>query len=257
MRATTDEQQPTVAAAHTPAAIRRRLRHGPAHSYLRDFVYGGIDGAITTFAVVSGVAGAGLAPGLIILLGLANLAADGFSMAVSNFLGTRAENQLRDAARRRETDEVLTVPEGEREEVRQIFSAKGFAGEDLERVVEVITADQDRWVNTMLTEEMGLTLEGPAPLRAGLVTFGAFVAAGALPLIAFIFEVASPGSLPRPFLVSAIMTGAAFFAIGALKSRFVLEHWFIAGLQTLAVGGVAAGLAFLIGRALRGLVDAV
>jgi hypothetical protein len=75
---------------HTPEAIRARLAAEREHSYLRDFIYGGIDGSVTTFAVVSGVAGADLAASIVIILGLANLIGDGFSMAASNFLGTRA-----------------------------------------------------------------------------------------------------------------------------------------------------------------------
>ncbi len=80
-------------AEHTPAAIRRRLEARPSQDYLKDSIYGAIDGAVTTFAVVSSVAGAGLSSGIVIILGLANLLADGFSMASGNFLGTRAENQ--------------------------------------------------------------------------------------------------------------------------------------------------------------------
>src|SRR5687768_3991101 len=88
-----------LARQHTPAAVRERLDGGPPGSYLRDFVYGAVDGTITTFAVVAGVAGAGLSVGVVIVLGLANLVADGFSMAVGNFLGTKAERERRDRAR--------------------------------------------------------------------------------------------------------------------------------------------------------------
>lgn len=111
---------------HSPAAIRARLSAGPGHSYLRDWVYGGIDGAVTTFAVVSGVVGAQLAPGVILVLGAANLLGDGFSMAASNFLGTKAEREDFERLATIENRHVDIYPDGEREEVRQIapfFSA--------------------------------------------------------------------------------------------------------------------------------------
>ncbi len=241
-------------ADHTAAAIRARLSSATRHSYLRDFVYGGIDGAVTTFAVVSGVAGAGLSPGIVVVLGLANLAGDGFSMAAGNYLGSRADQQLLDHTRRIEEQHTHRYLDGEREEVRQIMAAKVFTGEALTAAVSTITSDRSLWVDTMLREEHGLSLERPSPLRAAAVTFLACICVGLLPLISFLVDLVSDHAVSRPFLWSAVLTGVAFFAVGAVKSKFVSDRWYLAGLETLTVGGVAASLAFAAGYLMRDLV---
>ncbi len=256
MRRRRDEQSAEVAsleAAHTPLAVSKRLRDEPAPSYLQDFIYGAIDGAVTTFAVVAGVEGASLAEKVVIILGGANLIADGFSMAVSNFLGSRAERQRRERARREERLQIRLVPEGEREEIRQIFAAKGFEGGDLERVVEVITSDSDLWAETMMSEELGFGGTVPSELRAAAATLFAFLTVGFLPLMVFVYDIASPGDITHAFRWSALMTGVAFFFVGALKSPFVDQSWWRAALETLVVGGIAAVLAYAAGAFLQGV----
>jgi VIT1/CCC1 family predicted Fe2+/Mn2+ transporter len=238
---------------HTPEAIRRRLA-APAHpGYLRDYVYGAIDGTITTFAVVSGAAGAALSSRVVIILGLANLLADGFSMAVGNFLSTRAVGQQRQQARREEERHVRLIPEGEREEIRQIFAAKGFTGDDLDRAVAVITADEDRWVETMLADELGYAPQAADPLRAALATFAAFVLVGFLPVAVFVFDAALAVDVASPYAWSTGLTAVAFLLIGAVKARLVQQPTWRGAAETLAVGGCAAGLAYLTGSLLESI----
>lgn len=240
--------------SHTPEAIRERLSAGPSHSYLQDFVYGAVDGTVTTFAVVAGVEGAALPIGVAVVLGVANLLADGFSMAVSNYLATRTEIQRRRHARAVEEHHIRVIPEGEREEIRQIFAAKGFTGDDLDRVVEVITADGRRWVDTMMVEEHGLPLHEASSFRAALTTFIAFVLVGSVPLWSLAIPILPLFSGVSPFLCSCVLTSLTFFTVGVYRARFIgLRQW-VGGLETLAVGGVAAVLAYLVGLFLQGLV---
>ena len=238
---------------HTPRAITERLSESPSPSYLSDFIYGAIDGAVTTFAIVAGSAGADFDETVVIILGGANLIADGFSMAVSNFLGSRAERQQRERARREEERHIQLVPEGEREEIRQIFASKGFEGADLDRVVRVITADPKLWAETMMSEELGYGSTERSEIRAAAATLVAFIVVGFLPLVVFVYNLAAP-DIEDPFVWSAFLTGVAFLVVGGMKSRFVDESWWRAAIETLAVGGLAATLAYVAGAVLEGVV---
>ena len=242
-----------LAADHTPRAVSRRLGQRPSPSYLHDFIYGAIDGAVTTFAVVAGVAGAGLDETVVIVLGGANLVADGFSMAASNFLGSRAERQRREHARREEETHIELVPDGEREEIRQIYAAKGFNGQDLEHIVDVITSDRELWAQTMMSEELGFGSTEPNEYRAALSTLAAFITIGFLPLLIYVYDLIAAGDVTRLFLWSAVLTGLAFAIVGGMKARFTDQSWWRSALETLAIGGLAAALAYGAGTLLESL----
>jgi len=233
---------------HTAEAISARLAKDPKVSYLRDWIYGGIDGAVTTFAIVAGVVGANLSSSVIIVLGLANLLADGFSMAAGNYSGTKAEADDVKRIMEIEKKHIDHEPEGEREEVRQILASKGLSGDSLEEAVAAITADEDRWIKTMLVEEYGLSPNSRSPMKSALSTFAAFFVCGAVPLLPFLVPVS------QGFGWAIVLTALVFFGIGSAKSRWSLAPWWRSGLETLLIGLVAAGVAYLIGYLLRGLV---
>lgn len=160
--------------------------------YLSPLVYGANDGIITTFAVVSGAAGATLAPEVIIILGIANLFADGFSMGVSSYLSIKSEQEYRDS-----------------------------------------TEDEYSHHN---------------PTKHGIATFSAFVLAGSLPLLPFLFL--EPAA-DQQFMISAIATACAFFLVGSLRSYILPKSPWRAGGEMLAIGGFAAVIAFSLGWIVR------
>jgi VIT1/CCC1 family predicted Fe2+/Mn2+ transporter len=242
-----------VEAEHTPDAIRARLDQGPGRSALRDVVYGAIDGVVTTFAVVAGVAGAGLAPRVVLILGVANLAADGFSMAVSNFLGARSEDQRRERIRRQEQQHIAVVPAGEREEVRQLLARWGLDDESLDAATDAVTRDPDRWVSFMLQLEHGLPASSTSPVRAAVATFLAFVAVGSVPLAPFVLDALLDAGVSSPFAWSAALTAVAFFAVGVGKAMVVAQSRWRSGVETVLVGGAAAALAYVVGLGLGGI----
>lgn len=238
---------------HTQEAISERLAAATEHNYLGDFVLGAIDGAVTTFAVVSGSAGAGLPAGVAVVLGFANIFADGFSMAVSNYFSTKSEHELLERARRREERHIEHHPAGEREEIRQIFKSKGFEGDLLETITETITKERKLWVDTMLTEELGLQLEPPHPVKAALATFSSFMLAGLVPLLPLFLSTYLTAD--ETFTVSAVATGVTFAVIGVVKGHVTHRPLLRSTLETLLIGGCAAVLAYLAGAGLKGFVD--
>jgi VIT1/CCC1 family predicted Fe2+/Mn2+ transporter len=226
---------------HSKIEIAQRIAGSRQTMHLRDMIYGGIDGAVTTFAIVAGVQGAGLSTNVIIALGVANVLADGFSMAAGNYSGTKADLDDRSRLSAVEHRHIKDYPEGEREELRQILALKGLSGDLLEDATDAIAANSDNWVELMLTDEYGLSPTPPTPMTAAIATFLAFLVAGIVPLLPFLL------GLPNPFLIAACATALVFFAIGTGKSRWSLTPWWRSGLETLAIGSTAAGIAYWVG----------
>lgn len=248
--------QAAAAAAHD----FRRIAHaaheehaGSGAQYLGDLVYGGLDGIITTFAVVSGVAGANLGTGVILILGLANLLADGFSMATGAYLSTRSEQEYYEQERRREEWEVEHFPEGERAELYELYRARGYPDDDAAQLVAIQSRDKTRWVDAMMLEELQMLRNDGNPLINAVATFGAFVVAGSVPLLIYLLGLVVPVPANLSFPISLVLSGLALFGLGAAKVLVTGRRPLRSGLEMLLVGGLAAAVAYAVGALLRGL----
>jgi VIT1/CCC1 family predicted Fe2+/Mn2+ transporter len=220
-------------------------------TYVGDFIFGANDGIVTTFAVVAGSVGANLPASVILILGFANLIADGLSMGLGNYLGKKSEREYHQDQRRKEEWEIDHHPELEAGEVRTALSCYGFRGEDLDRAVQIVTADKKTWVDFMMAEELRIQ-ERPrgTPVRHGMATFVAFAIAGLAPLIPFVAGMSGTTGLA----FSAACAGITLFTAGALRAGISLCRWWIAGIEMLGIGAVAALAAYLVGDILAMLI---
>lgn len=244
--------------AHDPKVIEMAVeQHGSTNSqFIGNMVYGGLDGIISVFAVVSGVAGASLSSGVLLILGTANLLGDGFSMGVGAYLSMKSEMEYYNQERKRESWEVEHFPEGEKKELEVIYRKQGYPAEDAKKLIEIKSKNKTRWVDAMMIEELGMVRDERKPLSAAWVTFGSFVAFGLLPLLIYVIDlIFKTGlSLPTLFLVSIALSGVALFCLGAAKYFITRRSPLRSGLEMLIVGGLAAAVAYFIGVLLKPLV---
>jgi len=221
-----------------------------------DFIYGSIDGAVTTFAIVAGIVGASLPVGIILILGFANLFADGFSMAAANYQASKARNEFVQMKRRQEEWEIDNLEEQEIEEIRDIYRKKGFKDQLLEDVVRIITSRRKVWIDTMMKEELGLIEDEKNPLESSISTFVGFNIIGLIPLIPFmIFMMIGTDLNSEAFTYSTISVLAAFFLVGMIKGKIVKKSMMRSGIITLIIGGIAAIVAYMVGYGLNFLVS--
>lgn len=227
---------------------------GDKYNWVSDFVYGGIDGAVTTFAVVAGVEGASLTVPIILILGFANLFADGFSMSVSKYSSDKASVEQFEKIKQLEYRHIKEKPQVEKQEVVEILESYGFTGKDLKRATEVVTSNEDAWVDLMMRNEFNMTLENINPVKGGIATFISFIVIGFIPLMGYVFRPFLGLDMNQTFVLAVFTTIFALFLVGAVKSKFTERKWLFSGLETAVFGGLAAAIAYFVGYLLRGLV---
>lgn len=223
-------------------------------TYLREIVYGGNDGIITTFAVVAGFAGAhaqgnaSLPLMAVLLFGFANLFADGASMALGNFLSTRSEQDVYAGIKAKEMHEIDHNPSIEKEESIEILIRKGFSEKQAEQLVSIYMTNKPYWTSFMMNEELELpNPEGERPVHMALATFFSFVLFGCIPLLPYIFFTGHPSL----FLMSVVSTGFAMLLLGILRWRVTMQSMWRSIGENLALGIAAASIAYLVGTMFR------
>lgn len=218
--------------------------------YLKDIIFAANDGIITTFAVIAGVVGANFSSAVVLIIGVASLIADGFSMATGNYLGTKSEQNFYDYEEAEEKKEVMESREEEINEVREILEKKGYAGEELEKLTNLIISNEKFWIDFMMHEELGLIKsDEESPAKRSLATFLSFITAGVLPLFPYIMFKNSE----ETFAIAAVFAGIALFAVGALRTFFSHRSWLVSGIEMLLVGGSAGTIAYFVGFILKSI----
>ncbi len=240
--------------------LQHHLKHVHKQTFfsdhLKELVYGGIDGIITTFAVVAGFTGAtmmatsqnekglGMSVSVVLIFGLANLFADGFSMGVGDFLSSRAEKKLFDRERGKEVSAIEDDEEFEYDETIFILMENGFTKEDAHTITNIYKKNPDFWAEFMMQHELNMTYPEDSPVRSAMITFVSFIVFGSIPLLPYIFDMSS---LHVEFMMASIFTALALTLLGFIRAKFTKECIITSMLEIVGLGMSAAFIAYFVG----------
>jgi VIT1/CCC1 family predicted Fe2+/Mn2+ transporter len=220
-------------------------QHFTSGNFVRDMVIGMSDGLTVPFALAAGLSGAVANTRLIVIGGLAEIAAGSIAMGLGGYLAAKGDAEHYDQERAREYREVEEIPEQEKAEVSYVFQEYGLTAEQSKPIVEALSRQTDSWVDFMMRFELGL--EPPDPKRAvtsAATIAGAYIVGGMIPLSPYIVL----GDAFRGLIVSAIVTLAALGIFGFIKGRFTGARALRSAFQTVVIGGLAASAAFLLAK---------
>src|SRR3989449_4989642 len=199
--------------------------HIKESNYIRDLVFGFGDGINTSLGIVAGVGGAEVSASIVILAALVGMFTGAKAMAVQNYLAVKSQREILESEIKREKYEIENIPDKEREEIEEIYRAKGFEGDELAKVVDKITSNKDVWLKTMLTEELGLNLEIlGSPLKGALVMFGSFLLGGILPILPYFVVKAGLISMNASIAIAIAISICSSFIVGSVKSRIAKKN---------------------------------
>jgi len=236
--------------------------HQTEGGLLKPVIFGGLDGILTSFAIVAGAAGGNLSPGVVLVLGFSNIFADALSMGVGEFLSSKANNEWILNERRREEWEMENYREGEIQEMIDIYMNRGnMTQEDATSVITTVAKYKDFFVDLMMVQELQLLVPESDHIKEsfieGIIMFCSFAFFGIMPLLGYVII---PFCFPHLgeeslFVTACIITGIVLFLMGCLKSRFCIQHWVICGTETLVLGGTCAFVAYTIGYYVNDLIS--
>lgn len=235
---------------HKKLTTKKRSRHD---RYIKSIVYGGLDGAVTTFVIVAGATGADLSPGILLILGIGSLVGDAFSMGIGDYVSSSSEAEYHDAERRHHEHLFDVNLHGEKEKIKASYRKKGLNEQDAEKVTELLTKNKRVATEIMMLNEHGIVETNTNPAHKGLYTFCSFLFFGFVPLLTYLVAPHITFISCDPFITASLLTSITLFTLGALKVRITQRHWFFSGVQMLCIGGLSASIAYVIGRLLSGL----
>jgi len=213
-------------------------------NWLRDVILGGQDGLVNILGIILGVIAGGGSDVVLLTAGFAAAITESISMAAVGYTSSVSERDYYEAEKARETAEISTVPDAERQEIRDIYAAKGFSGELLDGVVDTITANRETWLETMMDEELHLQpVQSRDILRTAVVIGIATLIGHLIPLVPFMFLARTPA-----LILAIVLSAVALFGVGAYTAVTLVGDWRRSGLKFLAIGLGAAAIGFFVGR---------
>jgi VIT1/CCC1 family predicted Fe2+/Mn2+ transporter len=233
--------------AGDPTGVSGSRRHVEGHrkaNWLRDVILGGQDGLVNILGIILGVIAGGGSNTVLLATGFAAAFTESVSMGAVGYTSSVSERDYYRAERERELAEIETTPDAERREVRSIYAAKGFSGEMLEGVVDTITANRDRWLDTMMDEELHLQPVGTTEiLRTSVVITVATLIGHLIPLVPFLWLARTPA-----VVLAVVLSALVLFGVGVYSAVTLVGNWRTNGVKMVVIGLGAAAVGFFIGR---------